>query len=145
MGLNPLSDAAVELVKDTVGKVVGNLTDHYLPPSMTEAERAQFAQKAQELALEEIKLAQQSMSSVNTTMQAEAKSEHWMQWAWRPTVGFTFAFVILNNYILIPYFYWLKPVDIPMGVWNDMLIVLGVAAGTRGIQKIQEAKSQATG
>ena len=82
--------------------------------------------------------------AVNTTMQAEAKSEHWMQWAWRPTVGFTFAGVIINNYILLPYCasFGLKPLDIPEGIWSAMLVVLGVAAGTRGLQKWQKEKNK---
>jgi len=82
--------------------------------------------------------------AVNATMQAEAKSEHWMQWSWRPTVGFTFAGVIINNYILLPYFasFGLKPLDIPEGIWSAMLVVLGVAAGTRGLQKWQKEKNK---
>lgn len=37
------------------------------------------------------------IQAVNETMRAEAKSEHWMQWAWRPTCGFSLAlgFVLL--------------------------------------------------
>lgn len=41
---------------------------------------------------------------VNQTMQAEARSEHWMQWAWRPFWGFVsaiaFAFVCLLTCVL---------------------------------------------
>lgn len=55
MGFNPISDAAVELIKSTVGKVVGQLADHYLPASMSEKEKEDFKLKAQELALQEIK------------------------------------------------------------------------------------------
>ncbi len=82
------------------------------------------------------------IKSVNTTMQAEAKSEHWAQWLWRPVVGFTFSAVIINNYILLPYFqgWGLAPIEIPSGIWQAMLIVLGVAAGTRGLQKWEREK-----
>lgn len=31
------------------------------------------------------------LAAVNTTMQAEAKSEHWLQWSWRPLNGYTLA------------------------------------------------------
>mgnify|MGYP001574494068 CR=1 FL=1 len=55
MGWNPLSDAGVELVKSTVGKVVEKLTDKYLPASMSEKEKEEFKLKAQELTLAEIK------------------------------------------------------------------------------------------
>ena len=93
-----------------------------------------------ELALNE--LDKTVVNAVNTTMQAEAKSEHWMQWAWRPTVGFTFAATIINNYILLPYLknFGLAPIEIPSGIWQAMLIVLGVAAGTRGLEKWEKRK-----
>lgn len=86
--------------------------------------------------------ATQQQQAVNQTMQAEAKSEHWIQYSWRPIVGLTFAGTIINNYILLPYFFTmgLKPVDIPEGIWSAMLVVLGVAAGTRGLEKWQKEK-----
>lgn len=34
-------------------------------------------------------------SAVNITMQAEAKSEHWPQWSWRPFWGFSSALAFL--------------------------------------------------
>lgn len=51
---------------------------------------------ATRLKLEEIAAAleqgeQQIVGEVNATMRAEAKSEHWMQWAWRPFWGFISA------------------------------------------------------
>lgn len=79
------------------------------------------------------------IESVNATMRAEAKSDHWAQWLWRPTVGFTFAGVIISNYILTPFaqsFGLEVPViDIPANVWLAMLTVLGAAAYTRGVEK----------
>lgn len=84
----------------------------------------------------------QMVTAVNATMQEEAKSEHWMVWAWRPTVGFTFCGVILNNYVLLSYLtpYGLKPVDIPGEIWSAMLVVLGAAAATRGWEKVSRNK-----
>ena len=78
------------------------------------------------------------ISAVNKTMQAEAKSEHFLQWSWRPFVGFTFAATIINNYILYPYFaeFGMRQVEIPGNVWLAMLTVLGAAAYTRGTEKI---------
>lgn len=90
------------------------------------------------------KVEAQIMESVNATMRAEASSSHWMQWSWRPMVGFTFCGVILNNYVLLPYFhtFGMQPIDIPEGIWSAMLVVLGVAAGTRGLEKWQNAKGK---
>jgi len=79
------------------------------------------------------------IESVNATMRSEAVSEHWMQWAWRPTVGFTFAGVIISNYIFVPFaqsFGLEVPIiEIPANVWLAMLTVLGAAAYTRGVEK----------
>ena len=82
------------------------------------------------------------IKAVNDTMQTEAKSEHWLQWSWRPLVGITFSAVIINNYILLPYFAkaGLQAIQIPSEMWNAMLVVLGVAAGTRGWEKIVNAQ-----
>ena len=84
------------------------------------------------------------MESVNATMREESKSEHWAQWLWRPTVGFTFSAILINNYILLPYFakYGVLSLPIPGEVWSAMLVILGVAAGTRGLEKWQKEKSK---
>jgi hypothetical protein len=77
------------------------------------------------------------IASVNATMQAEARSEHWAQWSWRPIVGFTFCATIINNYILYPYFakFGMTHIDIPSELWMAMLAVLGVSAYVRGRDK----------
>ena len=84
------------------------------------------------------------IESVNATMREEAKSEHWAQWLWRPVVGFTFSGILINNYILLPYFakYGFLSLPIPGEVWSAMLVILGVAAGTRGLEKWQKEKSK---
>jgi len=83
------------------------------------------------------RIERQIIGSVNAKMREEAKSDRWMQWSWRPTVGFTFCGTIINNYILLPYFhsYGMQPIEIPGNLWSAMLVVLGVAAGTRGLEK----------
>ena len=80
--------------------------------------------------------------AVNQTMQAEAQSEHWMQWSWRPCFGFTACGVLINNYVLLPYFKHagLLPIEIPSEVWIMVMAVLGVAAWTRGTEKIEAVK-----
>ncbi len=79
----------------------------------------------------------QLMDAVNKSMQAEARSDSWMQRSWRPIVGFTFSATIINNYILLPYLapFGVLPIQIPTELWAAMLAVLGVAAYTRGREK----------
>jgi hypothetical protein len=78
-----------------------------------------------------------AIASVNATMQAEAKSEHWMQWSWRPFFGFTGAALLINNYILLPYMakFGIVPIVVPAEVWVCIMAVLGVAAYVRGRDK----------
>ena len=132
-----------DLIESTVGKVIGGVVDKYLPKSMSEKERADMQLEIDKLILEEQKNAQAQIDSINKTMQAEASSEHWAQWVWRPLVGFTFCAVIVNNYILLPYFvsYGLQSILIPEGIWSAILVVLGVSAGTRGYEKIVKVKN----
>lgn len=83
------------------------------------------------------------VETVNATMREEAKSEHFLQWSWRPMVGYTFIGTVVNNYVFLPYFakFGLLPVDIPGEIWSAMLVVLGVAAGTRGLVQWQAQKN----
>lgn len=136
-----------DLITNTVGKVVGKLVDKYLPASMSEKEKEEFKLKAQELALEEMKTEHAVIESINATMREESKSEHWIQYSWRPLIGLTFAAVIINNYILLSYLnaFGLQPITIPDGIWSAMLVVLGVAAGTRGLEKWQKEKATGNG
>lgn len=82
------------------------------------------------------------IQAVNETMRAEATSEHWAQWLWRPCFGFTACAVLVNNYILLPYAAPLgvQPIVIPSEVWVMVMAVLGVAAWTRGTEKIEAVK-----
>ena len=84
------------------------------------------------------------IASVNETMQAEAHSEHWAQWLWRPCFGFTACAILINNYILLPYAepFGVKPLVIPSEVWLMIMAVLGVAAWTRGTEKIEAVKKR---
>ena len=133
-----------DILESTAGKLVKGLVDKFLPRSASEVEKLEFGVKAKNFVITELKINQETIDSVNKTMQAEAKSEHWMQWAWRPTVGFTFAGTIINNYILLPYLkgFGLAPIVIPTSIWQAMLIVLGVSAGTRGLEKWEKSKKK---
>jgi hypothetical protein len=90
--------------------------------------------------LEEVYAKQQE--SVNATMREEAKSEHWIVFSWRPTIGFTFCAVIINNYILLPYFKnkGMQVIEIPGELWSAMLVILGAASAGRSFEKTIRTK-----
>ena len=124
--------------------LVGSVTDILKGAGILKDPEAEFkaAQALMAFELETQKAFTTQMESVNATMREEAKSDHWLQWSWRPVVGYTFSLTIINNYIIAPYFakYGVLAVVIPGELWSAMLVVLGVAAGTRGLEKWQKAK-----
>ena len=141
--LNPVSAISKAIFGDKglTGGVMNVLEETGVVKSPEEKQKAQEALYNYELQMRDKD--NDVIKAVNDTMQTEAKSEHWLQWSWRPIVGITFSAVIINNYILLPYFAkaGLQAIQIPSEMWNAMLVVLGVAAGTRGWEKIVNASS----
>lgn len=76
--------------------------------------------------------------SVNQTMQAESKSEHWMQWAWRPFNGFMAGITLPLVYVVLPLAHVPVP-PIPESVWLMWGAILGVASWWRGKAKAEAA------
>ena len=116
-----------DLISNTVGKVVNGVVNKYLPASMGEKEKAEMQIEINKLMIEEEKVLQSQMETINQTMREEAKSDKFIVYSWRPLVGYCFITLILNNFVLLPYFasYGLQPIVIPDGIWTAMLIVLG--------------------
>lgn len=104
--------------------------------------KAEIQAKVQSHLVEIEEIRAKELETVNQTMREEAKSEHWMQWSWRPAIGFTFCAVVFNNYIIMPYFknMGLKVIVIPDNVWTAILVILGAASAGRGLTKWQQAK-----
>ncbi len=143
INLNPVSAISKAIFGDKglTGGVMNVLEDTGVVTTPEAKQKAQEALYNYELQMRDKD--NDVIKAVNDTMQTEAKSEHWLQWSWRPIVGITFSAVIINNYILLPYFAkaGLQSINIPSEMWNAMLIILGVAAGTRGWEKIVSASS----
>lgn len=74
------------------------------------------------------------VESVNTTMRAEAISEHWPTYSWRPFNGFLFGVTIFCSYFLLPLLKIPVPV-IPTEVWITWGSILGIASYFRGKQQ----------
>jgi len=129
---------AIEAGSNLINAVISRIW-----PDKTKVAEIQ-AQIAQQIAAGEYANELATIQAVNSTMQSEAKSEHWAQWLWRPVVGFTFSAILVNNYILLPYAAKLgiQPLIIPENVWTAMLVILGASAATRGWQKVVEAQKK---
>jgi len=111
--------------------------------------KVQLQQLAVQASANQLAADTQRIQAVNVTMQAEAKSEHWAQWAWRPFNGFAFGITLFFNYALPALMNALAPIFIndwkpvvsqviPEFVFIAWGAVLGVTAWHRGVmQRIQ--------
>lgn len=72
--------------------------------------------------------------AVNETMRDESKSEHWMQWSWRPFNGYAFGTTMFGCYFVLPLLKLPVP-NVPFEAWAAWGAVLGVASWWRGKAK----------
>lgn len=119
-------------------------------------ERIKINESIASIKLAEIDNATKQMQTVNETMRAESKSEHWMQWAWRPLWGIISAsafFVVccFVGYLAYEAVMGGKPEALSMipqlvGAFTMLFgvpgAILGVASWHRGLEKRENAKSK---
>jgi hypothetical protein len=77
------------------------------------------------------------LESQTTIIQAEAKGESWLQRNWRPMLMCICMFIMLTNYVLVPFF------NIPSAVlddhiWTLMELGIGGYVAGRSLEKISE-------
>jgi len=84
----------VDNAPDAIHAAIQNDPDAAVKIAKIEADHKEAIQ-AQLLAAETARI-----TSVNKTMQAETKSEHWAQWLWRPYNGFLFGTTLFMVYAL---------------------------------------------
>lgn len=141
---------AIEIAQSITGKADPESALKELENNQEFAFKFQTAVMSHELAVmqEDTKRIQ----SVNETMREESKSEHWMQWSWRPFNGFMFGITLFMNYafpqIINMFIRTLGTADkdgsfslliagtIPEFVFMAWASVLGVSAWHRGKEKI---------
>jgi hypothetical protein len=160
----PLAGAAIAWFSHVTGtdsKDVNDIIDTI--KGMTPEQRAAIAAKETEFKLAMAQLGYQTdkdildanvraTEAVNTTMQAEAKSEHWSTYTWRPCIGFSVAFNLASSSIVIFIAYIFKPelvTAIPnmltaqAGLNAVALPILGVASYFRGKMQTEQVKQGA--
>jgi len=97
-------------------------------------ERIALRQLAVQAASNELAASTSRIQAVNATMQAEAKSEKWPQWSWRPYNGFLFGTTIFAVYFVLP-LSGVEAPSVPTEIWMGWSAILGVSAWHRGVQK----------
>lgn len=148
--MNPIKDlisSGLSGIGEAAEKIIARFKAD--PTKVIEAEadiqklKIQAAQKAEELSVQIEEIRAKELESVNQTMREEAKSEHWLQWSWRPIIGLVFCAMLVNNYILLPYFKsrGMEVIEIPDNVWNAILVILGVASAGRSVRDTRWGKS----
>jgi hypothetical protein len=78
------------------------------------------------------------IEAVNETMRAESKSDHWLQYAWRPFIGMNFGLYI-GSLWLLPLFNK-TPALLDQNIIMAITAILGVASYFRGQEKVKKAK-----
>jgi len=120
-----------EAVTATVSGMLGN------PEKVVELQKIEMEYKAHCLALGYKHLAEiealnaSVVMEVNKTMQAEAASEHWATYTWRPFNGYLFGVTIFGCYFILPLCKITQPV-VPEFIWIAWGSILGVASFFRG-------------
>jgi len=127
------STFGVENTPDAIHNAITNDPDAAVKLAKLELDNKPLLQQ-QTLTAETMRI-----QSVNKTMQAESKSEHWMQWSWRPFIGFIFGITFMGVYFALPLLKLASP-SIPSEAWMMMGAVLGVASWHRGAAKVEQAK-----
>jgi hypothetical protein len=63
-------------------------------------------------------------------------SGNWLQRSWRPILMLSLVVIVINNYILFPYFPdTLTMLDLPDELWNLLTIGVGGYVAGRSIEK----------
>ncbi len=91
--------------------------------------------------LKEIQNAEsKAMQAQASVIVAEANGESWLQRNWRPMLMVAFGFIIVNNYILVPYFNLfgipVVALDIPPPLWTLLQLGIGGYIASRGAEKM---------
>lgn len=120
------------------------IRDFKLPPEQLVAYETRIAELKAQAETASLQYQAAAVTAINTTMQAEAHSEHWLQYSWRPLGAYLFYALLLHNYVTAPYaakWWGIVQVPVPMEVWYVFLALLGVSAYTRGQVQVEEAKN----
>ncbi|MDH5524460.1 MAG: holin family protein [Desulfobulbaceae bacterium] len=114
-----------------IDQVAAEIDAH--PELFVELQRAAMDHEVRMAKVEASKLA-----VVNATMQAEAKSEHWPQYSWRPFNGFLYGIAVVAIYFVLPLIGKVVP-PVPEFIWVGWGAILGVTTWGRGKEKRAKA------
>ena len=78
-----------------------------------------------------LEVAKLQSSIINTEMQG-----NWLQRSWRPLLMLIVIFIILNNYVLLPYFpNTMEMLELPEHLWDILKLGVGGYVAGRSVEK----------
>jgi Holin of 3TMs, for gene-transfer release len=122
--------------KETIDSI-GNTIDRIDKSDEKLEMQLKYKQLLMEMEASYINYESKLLESQSKIIESEAKGDSWLQRNWRPLLMVICMFIILNNYVLVPYF------GIPVAVLDDHIWTLmemgvtGYVAG-RSLEKISE-------
>lgn len=151
-----LGGSKAEAVAGKVVQIAQVVTGQASPEAALKAVQADpqialaFQKAIGEQQVELEKLAVQNAADVNATMRAEAASEHWPSYSWRPAIGFAVAIclvlsglTVFGAYIGAMWFGKPEPLAHLPGMLGAMAALVGMAAPILGIASWFRGKMQA--
>ena len=125
-----MSDSSVTAISSAITTMTGNPE---MVVKLKELE-TEYRTKQLEAGITLAQLEAQVTVAVNTTMQAEARADHWPTYSWRPFIGFQLGLYILAQWML-PLFSIAAPKVDP-----ELMLVIG---GILGVASYFRGKAQA--
>jgi len=96
------SALGTQATPDAVSRALQTDPDAAVKLAQIEADqKAKFQELATDQAKAELAAATQAAGDVNRTMQAEAASEHWPTYSWRPAIGFSVAPAVVLSVLTV--------------------------------------------
>lgn len=113
-------------------------------------QKVKFQELATDQAKAELTAAMQAASDINKTMQAEAASEHWPTYGWRPAIGFAVALAVLLSvltvflaYGAVVFYNQAEGLQHLPGILAAVAGIIGVVSPILGIASFFRGKMQA--
>lgn len=134
--LNPFGfiKAIIEPAKDLVDEFVHSGEEK--AEAHLKLQELEYKAKAQVLKSEEIEMqARTQIQKLQLQIILEEAKGSWYQKAWRPALIGTYMGILINNYIVLPYYPSIEVLTIPDWLWYVFAGLVGIYVPSRTIEK----------
>ena len=135
-GVKELTGQAVSKASELMGINFNSSTELLTHLNENPVEVLKLKQLESDTKLEMERIGLLIIEAVNKTMQSESKSDHWMQFSWRPFIGMNFGLYI-GSLWLLPLFDK-TPAVLDQNIILAISAILGVASFFRGQEKVKK-------